>query len=112
MHGGCSNTIHDGVDQSLQLLDPAFSKVLMLIMGLTLPIIDAVSPQDFLDLVTDFHLGSIAYELSGSSPSPDLVFQSVDELPISLNGIDISDKGLHTNKNLGYGGTRVNSWGI
>ena len=110
--GRCSDAVHDGVDQSLQLLNPAFSKVLMLIMRLTLPIINAVSSQDFLDLVTDFHLGSITDELSGSSPSPDLVFQSVDELPISLNGIDIGDKGLHANKNLGNGGTRVNSWGI
>jgi hypothetical protein len=110
--GQCSNTVHDGVYQSLQLLDPVLSKVLMLIMQPTLPIIDAVSPQDFLDLVTYFHLGSITYKLRGGSPSPDLVFQSIDELPISLNGIDISDKGLHTNKNLGYGGTRVNSWGV
>ena len=104
--------VHDGVYQSLQLLDPALSKVLMLIMWLTLPIINAVSPQDFLDLVADFNLGSITDELSGSSPSPDLVLQSVDELPISLNGINISDEGLHTNKNLGDGGTRVNSWSI
>jgi len=110
--GWCSNTVHDGIDQSFQLLDPALSKVLMLIMWLTLPIINAVSPQDFLDLVADFHLGSITNELSGSSPSPDLILQSVDELPISLNGINISDKGLHTNKNLGNGGSRVNSWSI
>ena len=110
--GWGSNMVHDGVYQSLQLLDPALSKVLMLIMWLTLPIINAVSLQNFLDLVADFHLGSIADELSGSSSSPDLVFQSVEELPISINGINISHKGLHTNKNLGNGGTRVNSWGI
>ena len=70
----------------------------MLIMRLALPIIDAVSSQDFLDLVT-------AYELSRSSPSPDLVFQSVDELPISLNGMDISDKGFNADKDLSNGGT-------
>ena len=52
--------VHDGVNQILQLLDPAFSKVLMLVMWLALPNIDAVSLQDSLDLVTNFHLGSIA----------------------------------------------------
>jgi len=58
--GWSSNTVHDGVDQSLQLLDPALSKVLMLIMWLTLSIINAVNLQDFLDLVANFHLGLIA----------------------------------------------------
>ena len=58
--GWCTNMVHDGVDQCLQLLDSALSKVLMLIMWLTLPIINAVGLQDFLDLVADFHLGLIA----------------------------------------------------
>jgi len=31
--GRCSDMVYDGVDQSLQLLDPAFSKVLMLIQS-------------------------------------------------------------------------------
>ena len=66
--GRCSNTIHDGINQILQLLDPAFSKVLMLVMWLALPNIDAASLQDSLDLVTNFHLGLVTNELSGSSP--------------------------------------------
>jgi len=106
--GRCSNTVHDGVDQSLQLLDPVLRKVLMLIMWVTLPIINAVSPQNFLDLVADFDLGAVTDELSRSSLCPDLILQSVDELPISLNDINISYEGFHTNKNLTDGGTRVN----
>ncbi len=51
--------VHDGVRQSLQLMDPALSKILMLIMWLTLPIINTVSSQDFLDLVADFDLDLI-----------------------------------------------------
>ncbi len=86
---GCANTIHDGVNQSLQLLDSAFSKVLVLVMQFALPISNAVSAQDFLDLVTDFNLCTITYKLSRCSPCPDLVFQSIDELPISLDGINI-----------------------
>jgi len=55
--GQCTNTVYDGVNQHcLQQLDLALSKVLMLIMGLTLPIINAVSMQDFLDLVDNFNL--------------------------------------------------------
>ncbi len=110
--GWCSNMVHDGVNQILQLLDPAFSKLLMLIMRLALPIINAVSVQDFLDLVAYLHLGAVADKLSQCSPCPDLVFQSIDELPIGFNGINISYKGFHTNKNLSDGSTRVNSWGL
>jgi len=54
--GWCTNTVHDGVDQCLQLLDPMLSKVLMSLMGLTLPIINAVNRHDFLDMVSDLHL--------------------------------------------------------
>ncbi len=109
---GCANMVHDGVNQSLQLLDPAFSKVLVLIMWFTLPISNAVSAQDFLDLVTDLDLCAITYKLSRCSLCPDLVFQSIDELPIGLDGINISNKGFHTNKDLSDGSTRVNSWGV
>ncbi len=52
--------IHDGVNQSLQLLDPAFSKILVLVMWFALPISDAVSVQDLLDLVTNLDLGTVA----------------------------------------------------
>jgi len=106
--GGCTNTIHDGIHQLLQLLDPAFSKILMLVMWLALPIIDAVSTQDFLDLVTYLNLSTITYKLSQCSLCLDLIFQSVDELHVGFNGINISDKGFNTNKDLGNHSTRVN----
>jgi len=108
----CTNTIHDGVNQSLQLLDPVFSKVLMLVMRLALPIVNAVSAQDFLDLVTYLNLSTITYKLSRCSSCQDLVFQSVDEMPVSFNGINTSDKGFDTNKNLSDSSTRVNSWSV
>jgi len=99
--GWCTNMVHDGVsNQRLQLLDPALSKVLVLVVRLTLPV----------DLVTNFHLSSITDKLSGGSLYPDLILKSVKELLISLDGIDICYKRLHTNKNLGNGGSRVISW--
>jgi len=70
----------------------------------------AKSMQDFLYLVADFDLCPITDELSGGSPCLDLVFKSVDELPISLDGINIGHQGLHTNKTLGNSGTKVSSW--
>jgi len=87
--GWSTCVVHDGVYQGLQLLDLALSKILVLIMWLTLPIINAICAQNFFDLVADFHLGSITYELGGSTAGPDLVFQGIDELPIRLNGVDI-----------------------
>jgi len=54
----------------------------MLVVGLTLPIINAVVKQDFLDLVADFNLCPITNdELSGGSLCLDLVPKYVDELP-------------------------------
>jgi len=52
--GWCINMVHDGVNQSLELLDPVLSKVLMLVVRLTLSVIYAVGVQNFLDLATDF----------------------------------------------------------
>jgi len=66
-------------------------------MGLTLPIINAVSMKDFLDLVGNFDLCPITDELSGGPQCPDLVLKSV-ELLISLDGMNISHQGLYTKK--------------
>ena len=100
-----SDPVHDGSDQCLELLDPTLGIILMLVMWFTLPVIDAVCAQDFLDLAADLHLGAIANKLSWGSPHPDLVFQSIDELPISFNGIYISDKKFNADKDLSNGGT-------
>ena len=85
--GWGSDPVHDGIDQRLELLDPSFCKILMLVMRFTLPVINAVGAQDFLDLVADLYLGAIANKLSRGSPCPDLIFQSIDELPISFNSM-------------------------
>jgi len=57
------------------MLDPVFSKVLILVVRLNLTIINAVVLHDLLDLVADFDLCPITDELSGGSPCLDLVFQ-------------------------------------
>jgi len=100
----CADMIHDGVNQGLELLDLMFSKVLVQVVGLTLPVSNAISMQNFLDLGAYFHLSLITDKLSGGSPCPDLVLECVDALPVSLNGINICNGRLHTNENLGNGG--------
>jgi len=60
----CANAIHNGVNQGLQLLDVALSKVLMLVVWLALPIINAVGMQDFLDLVAYFNLSAVTDKLA------------------------------------------------
>ena len=103
--GWGSDLVHYGIDRCLELLDPTFSKILMLVMRFTLPVIDAICTQDFLDLVAYLHLGAVTDKLSRGASCPDLVFQSIDELPISFNGIYISDKGFNANKDLSDCGT-------
>jgi len=103
--GRCTNVIHNGVNQSFQLLDVAFSKVLMLVVWFTMPVCDAIGMQDFLDLVAYFNLSAVADKLGWCSPCPNLILKSIDELLISLDGIDISNKGFNANKNLGDGST-------
>ncbi len=98
--GWGSSPVHDGVDQGLELLDPSLCKILLLVMGFTLPVINAVGTQDFLDLVADFHLGAVTNKLGQGALCPDLVFQSIDELPISFNGIDISEQGIQCQQRL------------
>jgi len=55
-------------------------------------------------LVADLHLGAIANKLSWGASCTDLVFQSIDELPISFDSIDISDEGFNADKDLSNGG--------
>jgi len=103
--GWGSDPVHDGIDQCLELLDPLLCKILMLVMWFTLPVCDAIGAQDLLDLVTNLHLSAVTHQLGWGSLCPDLVFQSIDELSIGLDGINISNEGFYTNKNLSDGST-------
>ena len=101
----CTNVIHNGVNQGLQLLDATFSKVLMLVVWFTLPICNAIGVQNFLDLIAYFDLSAVTDKLGRCSSCPNLVLKSIDELPISFDGVDICNEGFNANKNLGDGST-------
>jgi len=97
--------IHNGVNQGFQLLDLALTKILMLVVWFTLPICNAICTQDFLDLVAYFNLCVVADKLGQCSPCLNLILQSIDELPISFDGVNICNKGFNANKDLGNGST-------
>ena len=51
-----TSPIHDGIDQGPDGSIPPFSWILVLVVGLRLPIIDVIGPEDVLDLVGDLIL--------------------------------------------------------
>jgi len=87
--------VHDGVNQYLQLLDPALSKALMLVVRLTLPIINAVSMQDFLDLNANFDFLLSLMSLVWASHVVQIWSLSV---LMNCKTINSSCQRLHTNK--------------
>ena len=75
----------------------------MLVVWFALPICDAIGAQNFLGLIAYFDLSAVADKLGQCSSCPNLVLESIDELPISFDGVDISNEGFNTDKNLGDG---------
>ena len=59
---------------------PPFSWILVLVVGLTLPIIDVIGPEDVLDLVGDHILCSITDSLVHRNVSADIGLQCIDKL--------------------------------
>ena len=57
--GRGTSPIHDGIGPGLDGSIPPFSWILVLEVGIRLPIIDVIGPEDVLDLVGDLILGLI-----------------------------------------------------
>ena len=55
--GRSTSSIHDGVGPGPDGSVPLFSRVLILMVWLRLPITDIVGPEDVLDLVGDLIIG-------------------------------------------------------
>ena len=55
--GRGTSPIHDGIGPGLDGSLLPFSWILVLVVGLRLPIIDVIGPEDVLDLVGDLILG-------------------------------------------------------
>jgi hypothetical protein len=82
---GRSGAIKDSVGDRLDGLIPALRRVLLLLVGFTLPIRDAEGMKDVLNLLTDFDLSTVGNELSRSTMASNVILQGIDKLLVSLH---------------------------
>jgi len=81
----------------------------VLLVWFTLPIGDAESAENVLDLCTDFNLGAIRDKFCRGAASSYIVFKCINELTIRFHALNISNQGLRTNEKLG---TCLPTWNI
>ena len=81
-------------------------------VGLRLPIIDVIGPEDVLDLMGDLILGSITDELVHSTVSADIALQCIDKLLTRPHWVGVRNQRLFPNKKLWHCYTTINSRGI
>ena len=98
--GWSSGSVHDVVGVFLDGAVASLGGILMLQPWFTLPVFNAVGTENIMDLLGDFTLSSITDQLVHSTTLPNLVFQGVDELTVSLHAIDICNQRLGANKEL------------
>jgi hypothetical protein len=72
---GGSCAVHNSVRHLFDILGLAFSWILMLLMGFTLPIANDDGPEDILDSAADFDLGTVADKLGGRARALSHVLQ-------------------------------------
>jgi hypothetical protein len=83
---GQSHAVHNSVRHPFDILVLAFSRILMLLMGFTLPIANDEGPEDILDSATDFDLGTVADKLGGSAMTSNYILQGVDKCLFGFRG--------------------------
>ena len=110
--GGRASMVHDGVGHALDVLVFAFSWVLVLLMGFTLPISDDQVAEDVLDVTADLHLGTVADKPRGYSTATDDILEGVDKSFLGFQGVDITNSGREADKELSNRYARVNCRGI
>jgi hypothetical protein len=105
---GGSCAVHNSVRHLFDILGLAFSWILMLLMGFTLPIANNEGPEDILDSAADFDLGRVADKLGGGATASNHIQLGVDKCLFGFQGMYITDSGGKANEKLGNGHTRVN----
>jgi hypothetical protein len=79
---------------------------------LGLPVTNAISTEDVLDVVADFDLSSVAEETIGGSGMADVVFKGVDQLFVCLHSIDVASERFHTTVELCTDAAGVDGRGV
>jgi hypothetical protein len=111
---GCrgSGAIKDSVGDRLDGLILMLHRVLLLLVGFTLPIGDAEGMKDVFNLLTDFDLSTVRNEHSRGATALNVILQSIDKLLVSLHAFNITKKGFGTDEKLRIHVTTVNGWSI
>ena len=86
--------VHDVGQVALEEFPSSFGRVLVLKICFALPIVDDKVPEDVLNTTRGFTLSIIGDQLVHSSSVTYDVFESVDELSLTLHSIDIDNAGL------------------
>jgi hypothetical protein len=107
-----TSSVKYAVSAVLDGLISSFSWVLMLLLRLTFPIVNAETAKNICYFMANKGLAAFTDELKGGTTLDNDIFQGVDKLFVCLNAIDISDLGVHTNKDHSSSRTIINSWDI
>jgi hypothetical protein len=96
----------------LDRLVPSFCRILVLLVGLTLPIFDEECAKDIHNFVAYKRLTTVTDKLMGSAMLDDIFLQHVNKLTVIFNTIHISDLGGNTNKADSSSRSIINGWDI
>jgi hypothetical protein len=77
---GGTGPVKNSVNNRLKHLIPPLTRVLMLLVQLTLPIGDAKGAENIFDLVADLNLGAIADQFCWSSTSTNIILKGINKL--------------------------------
>ena len=110
--GGGTKAVHDGVGHGLDGIDASLSRVLVLMVGLTLPGRDEQGAKDILDSLTDFDLGTVTQKALHGTTLTDIVLKRVDEFLLGLHAVNVGNEGITANKDLGHGRSVSNGWSV
>jgi hypothetical protein len=76
---GGTSAVHDGVSHAFDILVLSFSRILMLLMWLALPITNDKVTEDVLDTTTDLHLSTVTDKAGGGPTTADDILQCIDK---------------------------------
>jgi hypothetical protein len=83
--------VNNAISTVLDGLVALLSRILVLLMGFTLPVVNPKGTKDVCNLVADNGLTTVTNEFQGGTMLDDFVLQCVTKLFIRLNPINISD---------------------
>jgi hypothetical protein len=104
--------VQEAVGSTLDGGTPILGKVLVLMIGLTLPVRDNQSTDNILDAITGLGTSTIANKFVHSSPFADDIFKSVVKLLIYFDTVNVRNQRGPSNKKLCSLNTTINSRGI